>query len=111
RPVRCRFLVLDSRFQPAHHQLLQWITLRSLVRLLTLIMLKYAGFLFLLLSFSIPAFSQTPSTGDYVIGPQDVLAIGLFDQPDLGGKYSVETDGTFSFPLIGRIKAAGLTLR
>ncbi len=37
--------------------------------------------------------------------------IQVFDQPDLGGRYTVETDGTFSFPLIGRIKAAGMSLR
>jgi polysaccharide export outer membrane protein len=60
---------------------------------------------------SIPAFSQTQSAGNYLIGPQDVLAINVFDQADLGGKYTVESDGTFSFPLIGRVKAAGLTLR
>ncbi|HEX7139314.1 MAG TPA: polysaccharide biosynthesis/export family protein, partial [Vicinamibacterales bacterium] len=51
------------------------------------------------------------SAADYVIGPQDVLLIQVFDQPDLGGKYTVETDGTFSFPLIGRVKAGSLTLR
>ncbi|HSC28239.1 MAG TPA: polysaccharide biosynthesis/export family protein [Vicinamibacterales bacterium] len=51
------------------------------------------------------------SAGDYVIGPQDVLTIQVFDQADLGGKYSVEADGTFTFPLIGRIRAGGLTLR
>jgi polysaccharide biosynthesis/export protein len=51
------------------------------------------------------------SAADYVIGPQDVLSIQVFDQPDLGGKYTVEADGTFSFPLIGRIKAGSLTLR
>src|SRR5678816_4504161 len=51
------------------------------------------------------------SAGDYVIGPQDVLTIQVFDQADLGGKYAVETDGTFSFPLIGRITAGGMTLR
>jgi polysaccharide export outer membrane protein len=51
------------------------------------------------------------SAADYVIGPQDVLTIQVFDQADLGGKYSVEADGTFSFPLIGRVKAGGLTLR
>ena len=51
------------------------------------------------------------SAGDYVIGPQDVLTIQVFDQADLGGKYAVETDGTFSFPLVGRVKAGGLTLR
>jgi polysaccharide biosynthesis/export protein len=51
------------------------------------------------------------SSADYVIGPQDVLLIQVFDQPDLGGKYTVETDGTFTFPLVGRVKAGALTLR
>ena len=48
---------------------------------------------------------------NYVVGPQDVLAITLFDQQDLSGKYTVEADGTFTFPLIGRVKAGGLSLR
>jgi len=51
------------------------------------------------------------SAADYVIGPQDVLLIQVFDQPDLGGKYTVEADGTFTFPLVGRVKAGSLTLR
>ena len=51
------------------------------------------------------------SAADYVIGPQDILLIQVFDQPDLGGKYTVEADGTFTFPLIGRVKAGSLTLR
>jgi polysaccharide export outer membrane protein len=51
------------------------------------------------------------STSDYLIGPQDVLTIQVYDQADLGGKYSVEADGTFSFPLIGRVRAGGQTLR
>lgn len=54
---------------------------------------------------------STPAVADYVIGPQDVLTIQVFDQADLSGKYTVETDGTFSFPLIGRVQAGGLTLR
>lgn len=52
-----------------------------------------------------------PAAVDYVVGPQDVLMIQVFDQPDLGGKYTVEADGTFSFPLIGRVTAGGMTLR
>jgi len=56
-------------------------------------------------------FVSAQSTGDYVIGPQDVVTIQVYDQADLGGKYSVEADGTFSFPLIGRVKAGGQTLR
>lgn len=48
---------------------------------------------------------------DYVVGPQDVLMITSFDQQDLSNKYPVDSDGTFTFPLIGRVKAGGLTLR
>jgi len=48
---------------------------------------------------------------NYIVGAQDVLTIAVFDQQDLGGKYAVEADGTFTFPLIGRVRAGGLTLR
>ena len=51
------------------------------------------------------------SAGDYVIGPQDVLSITVFEQADLGGKYAVELDGSFTFPLIGRVQAGGMTIR
>lgn len=51
------------------------------------------------------------SAANYLIGPKDVLNIQVFDQPDLGGKYTVEADGSFSFPLIGRVTAAGMSLR
>jgi polysaccharide export outer membrane protein len=48
---------------------------------------------------------------NYVIGAQDVLSITVFGETDLSGKYTVEQDGTFTFPLIGRVKPGGLTLR
>jgi len=48
---------------------------------------------------------------DYVIGAQDVLTITSYDQADMSGKFTVEADGTFTFPMIGRVKAGGLTLR
>jgi polysaccharide export outer membrane protein len=56
-----------------------------------------------------PTLAFAQSAGDYIIGPQDVLSIAVFDQPDLGGKYAVELDGGFTFPLIGRVTAGGLT--
>src|SRR5687768_13363657 len=58
-----------------------------------------------------PPAASAQSAADYVIGAQDGLTIQGFDQTDLGGKYAVESDGTFSFPLIGRVKAGGMTLR
>jgi len=48
---------------------------------------------------------------DYVIGPKDVLAVTVWDQADLTGRWTVEADGSFTFPLVGRIKAGGLTLK
>ena len=48
---------------------------------------------------------------DYIVGPQDVLTITSYDQPDLTGKFAVEADGTFTYPLIGRVKAGGFSLR
>src|SRR5213595_2462517 len=55
--------------------------------------------------------AQTPAVNDYVIGAQDVLTITSYDQNDLSGKFTVESDGTFTYPLIGRVTDGGLTLR
>lgn len=66
-----------------------------------------------------PASAQTPAftadspaiVRDYVVGPQDVLNISSQDDPALSGKFTVEADLTFTFPLLGRVRAGGLTLR
>src|SRR6478609_5759584 len=58
--------------------------------------------------------AQTGGDGpvtDYRVGSQDVLTITSYDQADMSGKFTVEADGTFTFPMIGRVKAGGLTLR
>lgn len=56
----------------------------------------------------VPAAAQQT---DYVIGPQDVLTITVYDHADLSGQFTVEADGTLAFPLVGRIAAGGQTLR
>src|SRR6476620_4361922 len=68
----------------------------------------------LLLAVAVSGMAQVPtvpSIVDYVVGPQDVLTITSYDQADLSGKFTIEADGTFTFPLIGRFKAGSLTLR
>jgi polysaccharide biosynthesis/export protein len=45
----------------------------------------------------------------YVIGPLDVLVIKVWGQTNLSGPVDVTPDGTISMPLIGDVKADGLT--
>lgn len=61
-----------------------------------------------------PALAQTlpPSQRlDYVVGAQDVLKVSVFDEPQLSGTFRVDTDGSFTYPFVGRVKAVGQTLR
>ena len=45
----------------------------------------------------------------YVIGQEDMLQISVWGNPELNTTIPVTPDGTISVPLIGEIKAAGLT--
>ena len=56
-----------------------------------------------------PAAVNDPAV--YVVGPNDVLAVTVFDRPQLSGKFTIEADGTLGFPLVGRVKVGGLTIR
>ena len=48
---------------------------------------------------------------EYIVGPQDRLAITLFDEPTLTKTVTVDSDGSFDFPLIGRVTARGMSVR
>lgn len=54
---------------------------------------------------------RVAAQSEYVIGPQDVLAITVWNQLNLSGKFVVEADGTFTFPMLGKITAGGATVR
>lgn len=45
----------------------------------------------------------------YVLGPEDIIAIRVWREPDLSGSYAVRPDGKISIPLINEVQAAGLT--
>jgi polysaccharide export outer membrane protein len=54
---------------------------------------------------------RTPATADpnYVIGPQDVIDISVWKEPDLSRTVPVRPDGKISLPLLNDVQAAGLT--
>lgn len=59
--------------------------------------------LFLLLA-ALPAAAET-----YTIGPEDVLAVHVWKEPEASRRVSVRPDGKISLPLVNDMQAAGLT--
>lgn len=74
------------------------------------------AFLFTLATLSFAAQPQLlqkepvqPTPPDYVVGPEDVLDISVWKNADLSRVVVVRPDGMISLPLVGDIKAAGLS--
>jgi len=56
-----------------------------------------------------PTNTPTSIDEDYVIGKDDLIEVGVFEVPELGGAARVSAGGTISLPLIGNIIASGKT--
>ncbi len=61
----------------------------------------------LIIALVVPAWAF--AAGGRVLTQQDVVSIKVVNQPDMDTTARVETDGTISFPYVGRIRAAGLS--
>jgi polysaccharide export outer membrane protein len=59
----------------------------------------------------LPLLATGQEEATYVIGAEDVLDIKVWGHEDLSRSVIVSADGYFSFPLIERVRAAGLTVR
>ena len=51
------------------------------------------------------------SIQSYQLGPNDLLRITVFDEPDLTTESEVSGHGTIKFPLLGEIRVRGLTIK
>jgi polysaccharide export outer membrane protein len=47
----------------------------------------------------------------YLIGPGDVLGVKVFEEPTLSGPFNVDSDGSITYPFIGRVPVQGKTVR
>ena len=66
-------------------------------------------FIFLSLCFSLSSLSVRAQT-DYKIGPEDVLQIAVYEEEDLSLDVRVSSEGFITYPLLGRIEVADLTV-
>jgi len=68
--------------------------------------------LLITLFFQTACMAQETAIGadEYVIKIEDSLIIDVWKHPDLHQNVKVDADGNISFPLIGKVKAAGLTI-
>lgn len=56
-----------------------------------------------------PALALGPAADTYVIGASDVLTVTVWKDPTLSGSVLVRPDGMISLPLLGDVRASGLT--
>lgn len=54
---------------------------------------------------------QKPGDDSFVIGPDDVLAVNVWKEPDISRSIPVRSDGKITLPLAGELQAGGQTPR
>ncbi len=55
--------------------------------------------------------SSQGTSVDYTLGPGDVLRITIYGHGDLPQEVVLLSDGTYTYPFIGQVRAAGLTVQ
>lgn len=63
-----------------------------------------------LVSYAGPPPTRGPA-GPYILGPGDKVRVKVYEDANVTGEYEVNSDGFISVPLVGQVKAAGLTTR
>jgi polysaccharide biosynthesis/export protein len=53
--------------------------------------------------------SGPPVDSNYVIGPEDVIVVWAYQPASINNQYTVGSDGMIHIPLIGQVKAGGMT--
>jgi polysaccharide export outer membrane protein len=73
--------------------------------------MKHVTSLFILAAAFVAAAADNPDKLKYVLGPGDQIMVQVVELPEFGARpYRVDADGSVGLPLVGRIRAEGLTL-
>jgi polysaccharide export outer membrane protein len=101
----CRFVVMRGFFgSVCNHQGVSQ-SMPAFTSQVALFKAGYRRMLFVLL-----LLAPSHARAEYVLAPGDVVEIGVVSVPDLRHRATIDVDGRASFPLVGGIQAAGLTV-
>ncbi|MHB8836110.1 MAG: polysaccharide biosynthesis/export family protein [Candidatus Methylomirabilia bacterium] len=64
----------------------------------------------LLLGVIAPAAAPAATDLVHELGPRDLIQIKVYQQPDLTQEIRIDDDGTVTLPLVGQVRASGLTV-
>ncbi len=79
-------------------------------KIIVKILLSCFCLVFFLKIFSSSIYAETLFDDEYHIGTDDILDIQVWDNNDLNRVVEVSKEGAFTFPLIGKVQTAGLTV-
>jgi protein involved in polysaccharide export with SLBB domain len=57
-----------------------------------------------------PQVQSSSMLDNYILSPNDVILVKVFEEPDLDSQHRVSQDGTINFPLIGAVQVSGRTV-
>lgn len=73
-------------------------------------MSKYWFLAFVLIVSAVPFADASDALSGYRLGSGDVIRLQVFDEPDLSMEIRLSDAGTISYPFLGEIRVAGLTM-
>lgn len=72
-------------------------------------LLRILAVLASVLAIGAPALAVDANDAGYMLGPDDTISVMIYGQPEAGITTRIKSDGTIVMPLIGTMKAAGLS--
>jgi polysaccharide export outer membrane protein len=58
----------------------------------------------------VPQAQSSAALDNYILSPNDIVLVKVFEEPDLDSQHRISQDGTINFPLVGVIQISGRTV-
>jgi protein involved in polysaccharide export with SLBB domain len=57
-----------------------------------------------------PQVQSSSALDNYILSPNDIVLVKVFEEPDLDSQHRISQDGTINFPLVGAVQISGRTV-